>query len=131
MGLKISTIVPVYDDEMHIARCLEHIIRQTYQNLEVIIIDDGSTDNTASVCAEYAKMDKRIKIAWQQNSGPANARSSGLGQAAGDYIHFHDSDDYIGLDYYEKMAHAASVTHSDILCDGVEEIGIYFPRFSR
>jgi glycosyltransferase involved in cell wall biosynthesis len=131
MGLKISVIIPIYNDEKYIAKCLEYVVHQTYKNLEIIIVNDGSTDQSYTIVSKYAKQDKRIKIMNQKNSGPANARNNGLKHATGDYVHFHDSDDYVELNYYEKMVHAANTTHADILCGEVGEIGFYFPKFPR
>lgn len=129
--IKISVVIPVYNSENTLKRCLEYVVHQTYQNLEIIIVDDGSTDNSESIYTEYLKQDKRIKIIKQKNSGPANARNNGLENATGDYVHFHDSDDYAELDYYSKFAQTAETTKADIICGEVEEIGYNFPRFDK
>lgn len=127
----ISVIIPVYNAEKFLHICLEYLIHQTYKNLEFVIVDDGSTDNTASVYKRYAKNDKRFKIIKQKNSGPANARNNGLAAATGDYIHFHDSDDFVEQDYYEKMVNAINLSHADIICGEVDETGYMFPKFNR
>lgn len=129
--IKISVVIPVYNGENTLKKCLEYVVHQTYQNLEIIIVDDGSTDKSESIYTEYSKHDKRFKIIKQMNSGPANARNNGLKNATGDYIHFHDCDDYIELDYYSKLADTAEKTYADIICGEVEEIGFNFPRFEK
>ncbi|HNY25255.1 MAG TPA: glycosyltransferase [Alphaproteobacteria bacterium] len=129
--IKISVIIPVYNAEKFLEKCLEHIVHQTYKNLEIIIVDDGSTDNSPVIYNQYAKKDKRIKIKKQKNSGPAVALNTGLLMATGDYIHFHDHDDFVNLDYYELMAKAAETTNSDILCGEVNQPGYNFPEFDN
>ncbi len=125
----ISVVIPVYNAEKFLSKCLEHLIHQTYQNLEIIIVDDGCTDNTADVYNHYAKLDKRIKILNQKNAGPSAALNNGLKNANGQYVHFHDHDDYVNLDYFEKMANAACQTDADILCGEVNQPDYNFPRF--
>lgn len=127
--IKISVVIPVYNAEKFLDKCLEHIIHQTYKNLEIIIIDDGSRDNSPVIYNKYAKQDKRIKIKKQKNSGPAVALNTGLSMASGDYIHFHDHDDYVNLDYFEIMVDAAKKTNSDVLCGEVNQPDYNFPLF--
>lgn len=103
----ISVVVPMYNAERFIAKCLEHLIHQTYKNLEIIIVDDGSKDSSVAICNKYAANDKRIKIISQKNAGPSVALNTGMAAAHGEYIHFHDHDDFVNLDYFEIMAHAA------------------------
>lgn len=93
--MKISVIVPVYNAEKYIKRCLDSIIGQTYTNIEVIAVDDGSTDNSPAILSEYAKRDSRIMVFHQENLGVAEARNRGLIEATGDFVLFVDSDDYI------------------------------------
>ena len=112
---KISVIVPVYNTEKFLPTCLESIINQTYQNLEIIIINDGSTDSSLTLCEQYQKQDKRIKIINKKNEGQAIARNTGIKEATGNYIHFIDSDDFISLNYYENMLKAGAKTNADIL----------------
>ena len=128
-SLKISVIVPVYNAAHVLKRCLEYLVHQTYKNLEIIVVDDGSPDNSADIYSIYAKKDKRIKIIKQKNGGPATARNTGIKAATGDYIHFCDSDDFVNLDYYERMAEAATITDADIICGNVKEKGFIFPEF--
>lgn len=91
---KISVIVPVYNVEKYLKECIESIIKQTYKNIEILLIDDGSTDNSGSICDEYAKKDNRIKVVHQVNGGLSNARNTGLEESTGEYIMFCDSDDF-------------------------------------
>lgn len=100
---KISVIVPVYNVENYIYKCLESIINQTYKNLEIILVNDGSTDNSGKICDEYAIKDVRIKTIHKQNGGLSDARNAGLDIATGDYLSFIDSDDYIALDMYDVL----------------------------
>lgn len=117
---KISVIIPVYNVEKFLPQCLNSIIHQTYTNLEILIVDDGSTDSSCEIYKKFAKHDKRIKIIKQKNQGLSCARNTGLRHATGDYIHFIDADDYIDLDYYEKIVEANENTHADIIATGVK-----------
>lgn len=129
--IKISVIIPVYNAEKFLDKCLEHLIHQTYKNLEIIIVDDGSTDNSADIYNKYAKADNRIIIKKQKNSGPSVALNAGLAIATGDYIHFHDHDDFVNLDFFEIFANAAGLTDSDILCGEVNQPKYNFPKFNK
>ena len=114
---KISIIVPVYNSEKFLAKCLDSILAQTYDNLEVVIVNDGSTDNSAVICDEYAKNDKRIKVVHKDNEGVSIARNTALDFATGDYISLIDSDDYIDCDFYEKLLNSITTNSADIaLC---------------
>lgn len=106
----ISVIVPIYNGERFLNECIESIINQTYKNLEIILINDGSTDGTLEICEGYQEQDKRIKIISQKNSGSVAARMSGLKIATGKYIGFVDADDYIESDMYEQL-HSTIVTN--------------------
>lgn len=101
--MKISLIVPVYNVSNYLRKCLESIINQTYKNIEIIIINDGSIDNSYDICLEYKEKDKRIKLINQENMGLSEARNTGLKYATGDYIWFIDSDDYIELNSIELL----------------------------
>lgn len=96
--MKISIIIPVYNVSKYINKCLDSIINQTYTNLEILIIDDGSTDNSLDICNSYAKKDHRIKVIHQKNSGVSKARNIGLSFITGDYVMFIDADDWLELD---------------------------------
>lgn len=99
----ISIVIPVYNCEKYIARCLDSVLNQTYKWLEIIVINDGSTDQTADICRKYVQSDTRVKYVEQQNKGVAYTRKRGIQLATGDYVGFVDADDYIDKDMYEQM----------------------------
>lgn len=99
----ISVIIPVYNVEKYLERCLRSVINQTYKNLEIILVDDGSTDNSGNICDVYKENDNRIKVIHKTNGGLSSARNAGLDIAGGDYIGFVDSDDWIELNMYEYL----------------------------
>lgn len=111
----ISIIVPVYNVEKYLDRCVESIVSQTYKNLEIILVDDGSPDNCPALCEEWAEKDRRIKVIHKKNGGVSSARNAGVEGAKGDYIAFVDSDDYIEQGAYEFMINSAVKDDSDIL----------------
>ena len=94
----ISIIVPVYNVERYLVKCLDSIVNQTYQNLQIILIEDGSSDNSGKICDDYSKKDQRISVIHKRNEGLSAARNEGLDIAEGEYIGFVDSDDYIEPD---------------------------------
>lgn len=106
MEPKVSIIVTVYNIEKYISQCLESIINQTYWNIEIIVVDDGSTDRSKDICLEYEKKDKRIVVISEKNSGPSAARNLGIEHATGDYIGFIDGDDYISENMYESLVNS-------------------------
>ena len=112
---KVSIIIPVYNSEKHLKQCLDSILNQTFKDVEIICVDDGSTDNSAKILAEYSKADRRIKILSQQNSYAGVARNYGMSIAAGDFLCFLDSDDWFELDMIEKSYDQAIKTDSDII----------------
>lgn len=112
---KISAIIPLYNVEKHIRRCVESILAQTYKNWELILVDDGSPDHSGSICDEYARIDNRIKVIHKCNGGSASARNAGLSVAIGDYITFVDGDDWIENNGIEKMMQCAEATDADIV----------------
>ena len=117
----ISVIVPVYNVENYLTQCIDSIIGQSYIDLEIILIDDGSTDSSGKICDEYALKDKRIKVIHQNNQGPSVARNRGLEEAEGDWISFIDSDDWIDREMYQKMMESLDKYKADIvLCKHVE-----------
>lgn len=95
----VSVIVPAYNAGKYLGFCLDTVIAQTHKNLEIIVVDDGSTDNTGKICDEYANKDSRIKVIHQENHGVAFTRNVGLDKATGEYIAFIDSDDYVKSNY--------------------------------
>lgn len=101
VGPLISVIVPVYNVETYLQQCLNSIVGQTYSRLEIILVDDGSTDSSGLICDEYARRDSRIKVIHKQNAGQSSARNAGLDIALGDFISFVDSDDWIDLNLYQ------------------------------
>lgn len=116
---KISIVVPAYNAQNCIGRCLESLINQTYENIEIIVVNDGSSDNTQSICETYAQKDSRIKVYHQKNAGPSVARSKGIDFATGEYIGFVDADDIIEPSMYETMLagmleHNAQLAVSDV-----------------
>lgn len=119
---KISVIVPIYNIEKFIPRCLDSILSQTYRNLEIILVDDGSTDGSGEIVDQYAKKDGRIKVIHQVNSGVSVARNRGLDHATGDYIGFVDGDDYIEPDMYEILMQIINEHHVDIAHCGYQMI---------
>lgn len=116
-----SIIVPVYNVEKYLDKCLASILRQTFKNFECIIIDDGSPDNSNAIIDKYVKLDQRFKVLHQKNMGVSAARNTGLDIAKGDYIIFVDSDDYIADDYLEKLALKIADTDADIVICGFIE----------
>lgn len=114
----ISVIVPVYNVSQYLPDCIESIIKQTYENLEIILVDDGSTDSSGEICDKYAQKDPRIKVIHKENGGVASARNNGLKMLTGKYVGFVDSDDTISADMYEKLYLSLKETDSDIsVCD--------------
>lgn len=115
----ISVIVPVYNTEKHIRDCIESIISQTKQSIEVILINGGSSDNTGNICNEYAKIDKRIKVIHKADNGVTSDRKAGLKIATGDYITFVDGDDWISENMYDELFREAENSGADIVTSGV------------
>ena len=109
---KISIIIPVYSVEQYIDRCLSSVISQTYRNIEIIVVIDGSKDGSEEICEKYANNDKRIKIIKQENKGLSAARNNGLEHASGQYVMFVDSDDYVDENFcltpYQKLIETGS-----------------------
>ncbi|MBQ3006127.1 MAG: glycosyltransferase [Clostridia bacterium] len=111
----ISVIIPVYNVEAYLRECVESVLKQTYQNFEIILVDDGSTDSSGDICDEYAGNDERISVVHQKNGGLSAARNTGLAEANGKYIYFLDSDDYITETAFEKLLEIAGKDNSDIV----------------
>ena len=112
----ISLIIPIYNTGKYLEKCLESIRNQTYEDFEVIMIDDGSTDNSALICKKYEKQDSRFKYFFKENGGSGSARNCGLKNAKGDYIAFIDSDDYVETDYLEDLSKHCSEGWDIIQC---------------
>lgn len=111
---KISVIVPIYNVEKYLDKCINSIVNQTYQNLEIILVDDGSPDKCYQICDEWAKKDARINVIHKKNGGVSSARNAGLDVATGDFIGFVDGDDIIAPDFYETLADEAEKNSADI-----------------
>lgn len=112
--IKVSIIIPIYNTEKYLKKCLDSVINQTLKNIEIICIDDGSTDDSPNILKEYAKRDNRIKIISKENGGQAIARNIGIDNSTGEYIGFVDSDDYINLNMFEKLYKQAKSNDLDM-----------------
>ena len=113
--VKISIIVPVYNTAKYLDKCIQTLIKQTLEDIEIIFIDDGSEDGSAEILKNYAKNDKRISILNQNHKRQGAARNYGLSIAQGEYIGFVDADDWVELDMFEKLYYPAKETDSDIV----------------
>lgn len=116
--IKISVIIPVYNGEKYIKRCIDSIKKQTFNDWEIILVDDGSKDKTGVICDSYALEDKRIKVFHKSNGGVSVARNFGIDKAIGDYITFVDCDDWIEKDFFEKVVNFLTKDSVDILITG-------------
>ena len=114
MDEKISVIVPVYNVEQYLERCVDSIINQTYKNLEIILVNDGSTDNSGQLCDELAKKDDRIRVIHKKNGGLSDARNVGIDEAEAELVGFIDSDDYIDEDMYEVLINNLKAANADL-----------------
>lgn len=110
----ISVIVPIYNVECYLKTCIESIVHQTYSNLEIVLVDDGSPDRCPEICDEYAKKDNRVKVIHQDNGGLAHARNVGIANSNGEYLTFVDSDDYVSNDYVESLHKGLTESGADI-----------------
>lgn len=127
----VSIVIPVYNVEKYLRQCLESIVCQTYKNLQIILVDDGSTDASNKICDEYALKDSRIQVIHKSNGGLSDARNRGIDKAVGKYITFVDSDDFIKLDMVEYLLRLLTKHHSDIsVCQPqyVSEDGLLLKR---
>ena len=123
---KISIIVPVYNASLYLDECITSLLNQTYKNIEIILINDGSKDNSLEICKKFEKKDSRIKAIHQPNSGPSVARNEGLKIAKGEFISFVDSDDFIDVKAFEKIVEVFGNTDADIVefdCNLISEKG--------
>lgn len=129
---KVSVIVPVYNAEKYLQECVESVLHQTLSDLELILVDDGSTDGSPALCDQYAAQDTRVQVIHKQNGGVSTARNAGLDAATGDYIAFVDSDDWIDADMYEKMLAKAEEYACDVvMCDCVKEYPDHSAEYSH
>ena len=111
----ISVIIPVYNVENYLRECVDSVLSQTYQNFEIILVDDGSTDSSGKICDEYASNDERICVIHQKNNGPSKTRNTGLDNATGKYIYFLDSDDYVESNTLELLISTAESNNADLV----------------
>ncbi len=118
----ISIIIPVYNVENYLKKCIESVINQEHSNLQIILVDDGSTDNSGKICDEYANKDSRITVIHKKNGGLSDARNTGLEVANGDFIAFVDSDDYISKNMYADMVAAAEKYGADVVRCGIKSV---------
>lgn len=121
----ISVVVPVYNVEKYLERCMESIQNQTYSELEIILVDDGSTDGSGTMCDAYAREDERITVIHKKNGGLSSARNAGIEQAHGTYIGFVDSDDWIAPDMYENLKKLLDMYECDIAVCGIKRTQKY------
>lgn len=122
MDCTISVIVPVYNSEKYLKRCIDSILNQTYKAIELILVDDGSPDNCGKICDEYAKKDKRVRVIHKTNAGVSAARNLGLEIASGNYATFVDSDDYIEPEMYSNMMEKVHQYNCDVvMCDCIKD----------
>ncbi len=114
----ISVIVPIYMIDRYLGICIESIVKQTYKNLEIILVDDGSKDRCSKLCDLYRQKDKRIKVLHKMNGGLVSARKAGLEASTGEYVGYVDGDDWIEPDFYERLYNARSASGADMVCAG-------------
>lgn len=115
---KVSVIIPIYKVEKYLSRCLDSVVNQTLDDIEIVLVDDGSPDSCPEICDRYAKKDSRIKVIHKKNEGLGYARNSGMLIATGEYIAFLDSDDYVSKDMYEKVYSELKRTDADCCVTG-------------
>lgn len=125
MSPTVSVIVPVYNCENYISNCIESILNQTFKNIEVVIVNDGSSDGSEKLIKKYIEKDNRIAYFYQNNSGPSAARNKGIINSKGEYLIFIDSDDTVDEYYIENMLNKMKISHSDLVCCGYKDISKY------
>ena len=118
----ISVIVPVYKVEAYLDRCVQSIVDQTYRNLEIILVDDGSPDNCGAMCDAWVEKDSRVRVIHKENGGLSDARNVGMAAASGEYLGFIDSDDYIAPEMYQVLWERIAADRSDMAACGVEMV---------
>lgn len=128
----ISIIVPVYNVSSYLEKCLDSIVNQSYSNLEIILVDDGATDNSGIICDTYSVKDKRIKVIHKENGGLSSARNAGIDIARGKYFAFIDSDDWIEFDFIELLYNSMKLDNADISqCSFIQERGEHLSDINR
>lgn len=130
MNGKISIIVPVYNTEAYLHKCVDSLLCQTYENLQIILVNDGSKDYSPKICDEYARQDERVTVVHKTNGGLSSARNAGLAVAQGRYIGFVDSDDHVSSEMYERLYKAITASDCDIanvMYERIDENGVTSP----
>lgn len=117
----LSVIIPVYNAELYLRKCLDSVLGQTYRNLEIILVDDDSTDRSLRLCEQYAKTDERIKVIHKEHGGLVQARKTGTASASGMYLTYVDADDWIDPDAYEKVFKSLDGQDTDMILYGLIE----------
>lgn len=127
----ISIIIPIYNAEKYLSRCIDSVLSQTYSDIELLLINDGSKDNSGAICKEYARKDSRIRIFYKENGGVSSARNLGLNNAIGEYVMFVDSDDYMLPTMCEVMLSTLHSKKTDLIVCGTTETGggIWAPHY--
>lgn len=124
----LSVIIPVYNVKNYLDKCLESVVKQTYKNLEIILVDDGSTDGSSKICDQWSHKDRRIHVYHMSNHGVSHARNEGLKHIKGSFVSFIDSDDWIDMDMFEKMINSMIENHSEV---GICGYKLEFKNFSK
>ena len=120
--VKVSIGIPIYNVSEYLHQCLNSVLSQTFTDFEVILVDDGSTDDSFRICQEYVSRDKRFKLIHQENKGLAGARNTCLKHMTGDFIAWLDSDDWLENDYLERLVSTQAKTGADIVCIGIKTL---------
>lgn len=121
-SLLVSIIIPIFNVEKYLDRCIESVVNQTYKNLEIILVDDGSTDSCPQMCDEWGLKDSRIKVVHKENAGLGMARNTGIDNASGEYIFFFDSDDYVDVTTVERCVKSAVENDSEVVAYGRNDV---------
>lgn len=120
----VSIVIPVYNNEKYVTKCIESVCAQKYSNLQIILVDDGSTDSSGSICDQFAEQDDRIVVIHQENGGVSNARNNGIRVATGEYLTFIDGDDYVGEDYIVDLIECAQKNDADMVICGLRMVDV-------
>lgn len=120
----VSIVIPVYNNEEYVTKCIESVCNQTYSNLQIILVDDGSTDSSGDICDRYAQQDRRIVVIHQENGGVSNARNNGIAVATGEYLTFVDCDDYIGNEYITDFVECMKKDNSQMVICGMKKVSV-------
>ena len=130
--IKISIVIPVYNVEKYLQECVDSVVKQSYKNIEIILVDDGSKDNSPKLCDELAKTDDRIKVIHKENGGLSSARNAGMKVITGDYFVFLDSDDYwTDLDFLKKIVNDKLIMNPDIIIFGYSKDKKLLEEYTR